>query len=41
MGAYAYILSSSIYDVVIDGLEKLNEYVDFFILKKFNQIIKL
>lgn len=40
MGAYAYILSSSIYDVVIDGLEKLNEYVDFFYLKKIQSNYK-
>lgn len=33
MGAYAYILCSSIYDVVLNELEKLNEYVDFFYLK--------
>lgn len=33
MGAYAYILSASIYDVVLNELEKLNEYVDFFYLK--------
>jgi hypothetical protein len=34
MGAYAYILSRTIYDVVLDGLEKMTEYVDFFYLKK-------
>ena len=34
MGAYAYILSSSIYNIVLDGLEKLTEYVDFFYLKE-------
>ena len=43
MGAYAYILSSSIYDVVLNGLEKLTEYVDFFYIKEiqhnYNTII--
>lgn len=34
MGAYAYILSSSIYDIILNGLEELTEYVDFFYLKK-------
>lgn len=37
MGAYAYILSSSIYDIVLNGLEKLSEYVDFFYLKKIQR----
>ena len=40
MGAYAYILSSSIYDIVIDGLEKLNEYVDFFYLRNIQSNYK-
>lgn len=37
IGAYAYILSSSIYDIVLNGLEKLSEYVDFFYLKKIQR----
>lgn len=37
MGAYAYILSSTIFDIVLNELEKLTEYVDFFYLKKIQQ----
>jgi hypothetical protein len=33
MGAYAYILSSKIFDIVLNDLEKLEEYVDFYYLK--------
>lgn len=34
IGAYAYILSSNIYDIILKELEKLEEYVDFFYLKQ-------
>jgi hypothetical protein len=30
MGAYGYILTSELFDVVLNGLEKLTEYVDIF-----------
>jgi len=33
MGAYGYILNNSLYNVVLDQLEKLTEYVDVFYLK--------
>lgn len=33
MGAYGYILNLSIYDVVLSGLENLDEYIDFYYLK--------
>lgn len=33
MGAYGYILNSSIFDIVINELEKLTEYVDVFYMK--------
>jgi GR25 family glycosyltransferase involved in LPS biosynthesis len=41
MGAYAYILSSKIYDVILSGLENLNEYIDFFYLKKIQPYYKI
>lgn len=34
MGAYAYILNSSIFDIVLEKLEKLIEYVDIFFIKE-------
>lgn len=33
MGAYSYILSSKLYDEVLNGLEKMVEYVDLFYMK--------
>ena len=33
MGAYGYILSSSIFDIVLNQLSNLDEYIDFFYLK--------
>ena len=33
MGAYGYIVKSSIYDIIIEQLEKLEEYVDIFYIK--------
>lgn len=33
MGAYGYILNSSIFDVILSGLKDLDEYIDFFYLK--------
>ena len=34
MGAYGYILSSHLFDIVLTQLEKLTVYVDFFYMKK-------
>lgn len=34
MGAYAYILSSTIFDIIISKLDNLDEYIDFFYLKE-------
>lgn len=33
VGAYGYILSSKIFDVILTGLEKFEEYVDVFYIK--------
>ena len=33
VGAYGYILSSKIFDVILTGLEKFEEYVDIFYIK--------
>lgn len=33
LGAYGYILSSGIFDMILNGLEKFNEYVDIFYIK--------
>lgn len=40
MGAYAYILSSSLYDVILDGLKNLDEYIDFYYLKNIQSHYK-
>lgn len=40
MGAYAYILSSNIFDIVLHDLNKLEEYVDFYYLKKIQTTYK-
>jgi hypothetical protein len=37
MGAYAYILSSSVFDIVLEGLKNLDEYIDFFYLKSIQR----
>jgi hypothetical protein len=34
MGAYGYILTSNLFDIVINQLENLTEYVDVFYMKK-------
>lgn len=34
MGAYGYILNSNLFDIVLNELEKLTEYVDIFYMKK-------
>lgn len=34
MGAYGYILSSNLFDIILTQLEKLIEYVDVFYMKK-------
>lgn len=34
MGAYAYILSSKLYDIIITQLSNLDEYIDFYYLKQ-------
>ena len=34
MGAYAYVLNKSIFDDVLEQLEKIEDYVDLFYLKK-------
>lgn len=33
MGAYGYILSSSLYDKILNELENLDEYIDFYYMK--------
>ncbi len=33
MGAYGYILSSSLFDIILDELKNLDEYIDFYYLK--------
>jgi len=33
MGAYGYILSSSLFDIILNKLSNLDEYIDFFYLK--------
>lgn len=38
IGAYGYILSSSLFDIVINELEKLTEYVDVFYMKNIQPI---
>lgn len=40
IGAYAYILSSTIFDIVLNGLKEFVEYVDFYYLKKIQQNYK-
>lgn len=34
MGAYAYIINNSIYDILIEKLKNLDEYIDVFYLKQ-------
>ncbi len=34
MGAYAYLLNSSLFDIVLNHLEKLTEYVDILFIKE-------
>ena len=34
MGAYGYILNHGLYDIILDKLEELNEYIDIFFIKK-------
>lgn len=41
MGAYGYILSSNLYDTILDQLNKLTEYVDLFYLKKIQSKYKI
>lgn len=38
MGAYGYILNSSLFDIVINQLEKLTEYVDVYYMKNIQPI---
>lgn len=33
MGAYGYILKDNMYDVILNGLKNLDDYIDFFYLK--------
>jgi GR25 family glycosyltransferase involved in LPS biosynthesis len=40
MGAYGYIVKSSIYDIIIKELEKLEEYVDIFYIKQIQPNFK-
>ena len=41
MGAYGYILSKSIYDIVLEKLEKLLEYVDLLYIKQIQPNYKV
>lgn len=41
MGAYGYILSHTIFDTVLSGLEDLNDYIDFYYLKNIQRKYKV
>lgn len=41
MGAYGYILSRSLYDIVLSNLEKLQDYVDILYIKKIQPKYKV
>lgn len=41
MGAYGYILSKSLYDIVLSNLEKLQDYVDILYIKKIQPKYKV
>lgn len=38
MGAYGYILSSNLFDKVLDELEKLNDFIDIYYLNKIQPV---
>lgn len=41
MGAYGYILSHTIFDTVLSGLEDLDDYIDFYYLKNIQRKYKV
>lgn len=41
MGAYGYILSHTIFDIILSGLEDLDDYIDFYYLKNIQKKYKV
>ena len=41
LGAYAYILTSKVYDIILDELDKLLNYVDLFYMEQIQQNYKI
>lgn len=41
MGAYGYMLSHSIFDTILSGLEDLDDYIDFYYLKNIQKKYKV